>query len=85
MSTYSRTNSICLIIVPYHVGILDTRVGFGPKTILANGLITALKNADRTVTTTTIDPVDEFEGEIGRSLELMRRVSRAVACAVKTR
>jgi arginase len=37
------------------------------------------------VHTVEIDPVDEFEGEIGRSFELLRRVSKAVASIVATK
>jgi arginase len=81
-STPAFTN-IHLIVVPYHVGIQNHRVGAGPQRILSNNLISRLEALHKTIVTTTIGPVDEYEGEIGRSFELIRRVSVAVSTQSK--
>lgn len=75
--------SILLLIVSYHVGINDYRVGAGPRRILANGLVDRLQTLGYAVSVEEIPPVDTFEGEIGRSIELIRRVSLAVTSAIK--
>ncbi|KAF4304266.1 putative arginase protein [Botryosphaeria dothidea] len=78
--------SIALILSPYHVGLPAHRVGAGPLRIQSHGLEAALRRICPATTTTTIPPVDDddddaFEGEIGRSFEILRRISRAVAAA----
>jgi len=83
MSASKANNSINLILVSYHVGIQNHRVGAGPGRILDNNLIARLESLHKTVTITTIGPVDDFEGEIGRSFELIRRVSTAVSGSVE--
>jgi arginase len=60
-----------------------TDVGAGPQRILSNNLISRLEALHKTIVTTIIGPVDEYEGEIGRSFELIRRVSVAVSNTVK--
>ena len=76
--------TISLIIAPYHVGILDHRVGAGPKRILHNDLVPRLLALGNNIAVKvqTIDAVDDFEGEIGRSFEIIRRISHAVSRAV---
>jgi arginase len=74
--------SISLILAPYHTGILSFRVGAGPDAILAHELVARLEALGLTVTAHTIPPVDSYEGEIGRSFEVIRRVSHAVSEAV---
>ncbi|OQE14470.1 hypothetical protein PENSTE_c035G06818 [Penicillium steckii] len=74
--------SITIIFSPYHVGLRDHRVGNGPHRILSLGLTKELKNMGILIKTTEIEPVDDFEGEIGRSFEIMRRISKAVTTAV---
>jgi arginase len=66
-------NGITIICSPYHVGIRDHRVGNGPNRIRS------LENLGVNVKFPELAPVDEFEGEIGRSFELLRRLSKAVA------
>ncbi|KAH7038483.1 arginase [Macrophomina phaseolina] len=72
--------SISLIISPCHVGIYNHRVGAGPLRIQPHNIVDALQQF-APVNTTTISPVDEFEGEIGRSFEIFRRISNAVSAA----
>ncbi|OJJ78828.1 uncharacterized protein ASPGLDRAFT_86250 [Aspergillus glaucus CBS 516.65] len=50
----------------------------GPHRILSQGLIPALEQLDLTIEIHEIPLVDDFEGEIGRSFEVMRRTSQAV-------
>jgi len=76
------STSITIIFSPYHVGLRDHRVGNGPHRILSLGIIKELESLGVQINTTEIDPVDDFEGEIGRSFEIMRRISKAVTTAV---
>ncbi|GCB19452.1 arginase [Aspergillus awamori] len=76
-------NAITIIFSPYHVGIRDHRVGNGPHRIRQHGIIQALEDLGVKVNFIELDRVDEFEGEIGRSFELLRRTSTAVTQAVK--
>jgi arginase len=78
--------SITIIFSPYHVGLRDHRVGDGPSRIRAMGLIQELENLGVTIHLIDLPPVDDFEGEIGRSFELLRRTSKAVtdACATNS-
>lgn len=69
---------ITVIFSPYHVGIRDHRVGNGPHRIWSRGLGQCLQDLGVKVKFTEIEPVDSFEGEIGRSFELLRRISTAV-------
>jgi len=75
--------SISLILSPYHVGIRDHRVGDGPNRILKHGLIRELESLGISVDVHEIERVDDFEGEIGRSFEVLRRTSTAVSAACK--
>ncbi|KAH7020459.1 hypothetical protein EDB80DRAFT_821444 [Ilyonectria destructans] len=70
--------SITLIVAPYHVGVYDHRVGGGPLRILSHGIEQALEEF-ASVSYINIGPVDEFEGEIGRTFEILRRISKAVS------
>lgn len=72
---------VTIITVPYHVGIHSHRVGAGPHQLLPK-VHEKLASLNLAVTVENISPVDDFEGEIGRSFELLRRVSRAV-CKTK--
>ncbi|PHH85312.1 hypothetical protein CDD83_612 [Cordyceps sp. RAO-2017] len=73
--------SITIIIAPYHVGLYDHRVGGGPLRILSHGVARELEKF-APVSYVNIGPVDGFEGEIGRTFEIMRRISAAVSKAV---
>ncbi|KAL4791128.1 arginase [Aspergillus venezuelensis] len=78
----SPHTSITIIFSPYHVGLRDHRVGNGPHRILSRGLEQELKDLNVPIAIIEIDRVDTFEGEIGRSFEIMRRISTAVSNAV---
>lgn len=70
-------------VVFYHIGIPGRRVGLGSKRILKNVLMTRLMRTFRTVSVKDVYAVDDVEGDIGRSFELMRRVSCAVSETVE--
>jgi arginase len=74
--------SITIIVSPYHVGTYDHRVGGGPLRILSHGIDRDLSKL-APVSFINIGPVDEFEGEIGKTFEILRRISNAVAKAAK--
>lgn len=78
----SAPQHITIIFSPYHVGTRDSRVGNGPQHILDGGFVPALREMGYTVNLVEIERVDEFEGEIGRSFEILRRTSVAVHNAV---
>lgn len=69
---------ITFIFSPYHVGLRDHRVGNGPHRMRSAGLVQKLESLGITVNFVEIGPVDDFEGEIGRSFEILRRISTAV-------
>ncbi|KAK1687417.1 hypothetical protein BDP55DRAFT_727360 [Colletotrichum godetiae] len=73
--------SITIIVSPYHVGISNHRVGTGPNRILSHNLADKLESLTP-IRFINIGPVDDFEGEIGRTFELLRRTSTAVSQAV---
>ncbi len=70
-----------IIVAPFHAGARCCRVGNGPHRLLGAGLVEVLRGRDRDVTVVEIGSVDAFEGEIGRSFEVKRRVALAVAAA----
>lgn len=75
------TKEISVIVCPFHVGILNHRVGNGPRRLLPQ-LQKNLNDLGYRVTVTILEPVDDQEGEIGRSFELLRKISLAVTQAV---
>ncbi|KAK4237538.1 hypothetical protein C8A03DRAFT_44624 [Achaetomium macrosporum] len=87
MSPRTVLSSITLISSPYHVGlraspIHRSRVSEGPDYIKSEGLVSLLQSYDVPLHQVEIPPVaDHFEGEIGRTFELLRRISRAVTDA----
>ncbi|KAJ5729565.1 arginase [Penicillium malachiteum] len=76
-------DGITIIFSPYHVGIRDHRVGNGPNRIRDLGIMKTLENLGVTINVVELDPVDEFEDEIGRSFVLLLRLSTAVTRAVE--
>lgn len=70
--------SITIIFSPYHVGLRDHRVGDGPNRIYKMGVVKELEKLGVKVAFLELPPVDDFEGEIGRSFEILRRTSNAV-------
>ncbi|KAL4922946.1 arginase family protein [Aspergillus undulatus] len=77
--------AVCIIFSPYHVGLRDHRVGNGPHRIRSTGLERELQRLGVSVDFVEIEPVDDYEGEIGRSFEVMRRISRAVSDAIASK
>ena len=83
--------SVTIIFSPYHVGIRDHRVGDGPNRILKLGLVEELQKLKLDVTVREIEAIEEigelgrsdYEGDIGRSFEILRRTSIAVSEARK--
>ncbi|KAK4248892.1 hypothetical protein C7999DRAFT_39889 [Corynascus novoguineensis] len=81
--------SITVISVPYHVGLRASpmhrsRISEGPDYIKhSGGLLSVLRDRGLPVHEIEIPPAQapEFEGEISRTFELIRRVSRAVTAA----
>lgn len=72
-----------IIVAPFHAGAYEQRVGKGPHRLLDAGLVDAARVGGRDIRIIHIDRVDAFEGEIGRSFEIKRRVSVAVAAAAQ--
>lgn len=68
------TPKIALIVSPFHVGLHRHRVGKGPERILAK-LQPVLVSKGISHRVVTIDKVDDYEGEIGRSFEVLRRIA----------
>lgn len=80
----SRFNKkVTVIFSPSHVGHRNHRVGNGPNRIKKLGLLDELKKLGIDVKFNEIKSVDEFEGEIGKSFEILRRISKAVTEAVE--
>ena len=74
---------ITLIYAPFHYGVRHVRVGAGPQRILANNLVARLGALGFTVDVHEISPVDAFyDGDLGKSLEVIRRVAKVVRKAV---
>ena len=74
--------SLTVIFSPYHVGIRGHAVGAGPSRVRDQGLITALQEeVGISVHEREIGPVDDFEGDIGRSFEIFRRTAELVTAA----
>lgn len=73
--------SVTFIISPYHVGIRNHRVGDGPNRILQWNVISETEKLGVRTRIVEIGPVDKFEGEIGRSFEVLRQTSRLVTAA----
>ncbi|KAJ4180904.1 hypothetical protein NW755_011439 [Fusarium falciforme] len=59
-------------------------VACGPDVLIQAGLLEALRQLGLVVYEIVLEPVNEFEGEIGRSFELHRRISNAVTRAVES-
>ncbi|VUC24924.1 unnamed protein product [Clonostachys rosea] len=74
--------SITVISSPYHVGAYAQAVGNGPLALLDGGLIDKIRGQGVQVYETTLPRVDSFEGEIGKSFELLRLTSKAVTEAI---
>ncbi|KAF5263146.1 hypothetical protein FOXYS1_6117 [Fusarium oxysporum] len=75
----SPAKSITIITSPYHLGIRDVAVGAGPTALINAGFVEAIRNLGVTVNVFELEPVDDFDGDISRLFELLRRTSDAVA------
>lgn len=74
---------VTIIAAPFHAGAYCERVGKGPHRIVETGLLDALHSSGiKDVVCVELDRVDAFEGEIGRTFEVKRRIALAVAEAV---
>jgi len=74
-------HKLALIISPFHAGIHQHRVGKGPERILAS-LTPQLDAHHIPYRIETLGKVDDFEGEIGRSFQLLRRIAQETTKAV---
>lgn len=72
---------LSLIFSPYHVGIRGKGPGAGPGFLKARGLAKSLHDFGLPIHELEIEPVDDFEGDIGRSFEVIRRTAKLVAQA----
>jgi len=72
-----------VIAAPYHAGQRGVRVGRGPTRLIELDLIGRITANGASAQLVEIAPVDEFEGEIGRSFEIIRRIARAVDAAIQ--
>lgn len=70
----NKKKSLDIIAASYHTGIRNHHVGAGTSRILASGLLNRLNNLGYTFTFTGIDAIDDFDGEIDRSFEVIRRI-----------
>lgn len=77
----SPATSITVISSPYHLGARNKAVGAGPTALLNAGLMASLSRTGVPVHQVEIPPVDDFDGEIARLFELVRRTSTAVTKA----
>ncbi|RKU41277.1 hypothetical protein DL546_000656 [Coniochaeta pulveracea] len=75
------SKSVSIISSPYHVGVYDQGPGRGPNFLRSHGMLEEIRKLGVTVHEVEIDPVDEYEGEIGRSFEILRRTSKLVTQA----
>lgn len=74
-----RFKSITVILSPYHTGIPEVAVGGGPSFLKQHGIIDTIRNQGVSVREVLLPPVhDQFDGEITRSFEIMRRTSMLV-------
>jgi arginase len=76
-------SGVSIIVSPFHAGVPEVRVGKGPRRLLGAGLPEILADAGLDPDIVEIGSVDSFEGEIGRSFEVKRRISDAVSAAVQ--
>ncbi|MEO6526152.1 MAG: arginase family protein [Gemmatimonadaceae bacterium] len=71
-----------LCVVPYDSALLDTRMGAGPRHLVAGGLPERLTTRGHDVRISEIEPPDgELRAEIGIAFALNRRLSSTVAAA----
>ncbi|KAJ4261567.1 hypothetical protein NW762_006997 [Fusarium torreyae] len=79
----SPAKSVTIISSPYHLGLKGVAVGAGPNTLLKAGFVDAIRKQGVTVNQIELEPVDDFEGDIGRLFELLRRTSKTVKTVIE--
>lgn len=72
---------IDIIVAPFHAGVRCCRVGKGPRRLLHAGLVSALHDIGADTRIVEVPAVDDFEGEVGRSFEIMRRLAACTSAA----
>ncbi len=72
---------IDIIVAPFHAGARCCRVGNGPHRLLQAGLVNALRSSGAEARIIEVPRVDDFEGEVGRSFEVMRRLALCTSAA----
>ncbi|WP_207484755.1 arginase family protein [Arenibaculum pallidiluteum] len=72
---------VTVVLAPYHAGRRECRVGRGPGHLMRAGLAEALRARGARVEIVEIPPVEEHEGEIGRSFAVKRHVAAVVSAA----
>ncbi|KAF5022974.1 hypothetical protein F66182_4972 [Fusarium sp. NRRL 66182] len=76
-------NTATIISSPYHLGTRDAAVGRGPTALLEAGYADAIRKLGIAVNHVELESVGEFEGDIGRLLELLRRTSKTARQVVQ--
>ncbi|KAF4336367.1 arginase [Fusarium beomiforme] len=79
----SSAKSITVISSPYHLGIPNVAVGNGPTALLKAGFVEAIRKQGVTVNQVELETVDNFDGDIARLFELLRRTSKTVVEVVR--
>jgi arginase len=75
----SHFKSVTVILSAYHTGIPEVAVGGGPNFLKRHGIIQKIKSHGVKVSEVHLPQVHEqFDGEIARSFEIMRRTSTLV-------
>lgn len=79
MASKALFRSITVVSSPYHVGILGIAVANGPMYLKSRGIVNKIKEQGVSVKEITVPSAEKgYDGEIGRSFELFRRISTIV-------
>ena len=75
---------VTIVVSAFHAGVYRERVGNGPHYLLNHQLVDKMKQEGiDDVEIVEIERVHSFEGEIGRSFEVKRRIAEAVKDVIK--
>jgi arginase len=84
LTAESRAPEIALIVVPYDSALFDTRMGAGPKHLVAGDLCERLRERGNEVRVDEITPdAGAVRAEIATAFDLNRRLASSVAAARK--